>query len=288
MQTTQLKLDEQLPLTCSRKGTCCHGNVVMLNPWELYALARTKNISSKEFRSEYCDMEGIQLKFNGPKNSLGKQACSQYVENFGCSLHAGRPLACRLFPLGRQIQNEKAHYMFQGTEFPCLNGCKEVLKLPKLSVQTYIKEQNTAPYEKAQDAYLEVMQNIADIAFELLLETGLAESGDKKTLALWRKMGKESASELAKRIGTNWMDILLTPAITSSLNDPNTFVQNHFELLQISIQDKFSVLKTNMQLHEAAVLVMGLALFLARSIGANPTELANYWADTAVNFGAQE
>ena len=110
---TILHLDQKLPLTCTRKGTCCHGNQVVLNPWELHRLAFEKQISTREFRDLYCDWNGILLKFDGEKDQRGKSACSQYIANFGCSLHEGRPLACRLFPIGRQIQYETIQYIFK-------------------------------------------------------------------------------------------------------------------------------------------------------------------------------
>lgn len=287
MQITKLNLQDKLPLTCSRMGTCCHGNVVMLNPWELFRLAKAKAISSRKFRDQFCEPGGIQLKFNGNIGYNGKKACSQYIENFGCSVHTGRPLACRLFPLGRQIQSEEIHYMFQGSEFPCLTGCPVVEELPKLTVKDYIQEQATEQYENAQDAYLEVMQNIADIAFELLLNTGLSESGDKKTLPLWRKMGYETSEILSKRLGSKWTDLLVIPDILYDGEDSTLFVENHFEMLQLSIQEKVGALKTNADIHKASVSIMGLALHLARAIGADPAALADHWADTAISFGAK-
>ena len=291
MHTTKLKLQDKLPLTCSRKGTCCHGNQVLLNPWELFCLAREKKISPKEFRILYCDFAGIRLKFDGKKDLRGKKSCSQYIDNFGCSVHLGRPLACRLFPLGRQIQSEKVNYIFQGTTFPCLDGCPEVVELPELTVEAYLKGQETESFEAAQDAYLEIMQNIADIAFELLLDTELSASNEKETLRLWRKMGTESPEELAERIGVEWLDLLMIPTFLSEsevLENPLIFAEKHNELLQEKAQEKFGNLQTLEDLHQASVLVMAIALFLANAIGANPTSLAEHWVETAKSFGAKE
>lgn len=156
MEITKLSLQDTLPLTCSRAGTCCHGNRVLLNPWELFCLAREKKTTTKDFRDLYTDFGGIQLKFNGKAGWKGKAACSQYVEGFGCSVHVGRPLACRLFPIGRQVQFGESQYIHQGLQFPCLDGCPEVLDLPYLSVGEYLKGQETEQLEKAQDEYLEL------------------------------------------------------------------------------------------------------------------------------------
>jgi Fe-S-cluster containining protein len=288
MVTTKLSLHEILPLTCLRTGTCCHGKSVLLNPWELMCLAREKKISAREFRDLYCEFGGIRLRFDGPVGWKGQQACSQYITDFGCSVHLGRPLSCRLYPLGRQIQSEEVHYMYEGHEFPCLEGCPEVSGLPQLTVDEYLKGQATGQFEKAQDAYLEVMQNLADIAFELLLDTGLAESGDTKTLPLWRKMGSAPPEVLADRIGNKWMDWLMLPAMSDDLEDPVLFASKHNNLLQAKAQEQFGAAQTNQELHKASVLIMGVALHLARGLGANPETLAEHWIATAKDHGAIE
>jgi Fe-S-cluster containining protein len=288
MQTTKLSTQSILPLTCSRTGTCCHGKIVLLNPWELVCLAKEKKTTPREFRDRYCEFGGIRLRFNGKIGWKEQPACSLYTDNFGCSVHLGRPLACRLYPLGRQIQSNEVNYIFKGDAFPCLEGCPEVLELPQLSVGEYLKGQISDKFEQAQDEYLELMQDIADIAFEFLLDTGLAESGDKKTLPLWRKMGCELPEILADTIGQEWIDCLMIPEISSDFEDPVRFVQKHKELLILKVQEKFGALQTNQELHEASVLIIGVALHLARGIGANPEIIAEHWIETAKTHGAQE
>ena len=288
MITTRLTTQDKLPLTCSRSGTCCHGNRVMLNPWELATLALEKKVTPRVFRDSYCEFGGIRLRFNGQVGWKGKQACSQYVINFGCSVHLGRPLACRLFPLGRQIQNEEVHYMHQGDIFPCLEGCPEVSGLPHLSVGEYLKGQETERFEKAQDEYLGIMQDLADIAFELLLDTGLSESGDTETLPVWRKMGNELPEILTAGIGTEWMDSLMIPDIQDHLEDPVTFARKHKDLLLLKVQQEFGALQTDQEVRNACVLIMEVALHLARGLGANPAILAEHWIETAKNLGAKE
>jgi len=288
MVTAKLSIHDELPLTCTRAGTCCHGKIVWLNPWELVCLAREKKMTARKFRDLYCEFGGIRLRFDGEKGWKGQHACSQYIANFGCSVHLGRPLSCRLYPLGRQIQSEEVHYIYQGNEFPCLEGCPGVIVLPHLKVGEYLKGQLTTAFENAQDEYLNLMQNIADMAFALLLDTGLAKSGDTKTLLLWRIMGNEPPEVLANRIGYEWMDYLMLPEISDDLEDPISFAQKHNELLQLKAKEKFEAIQTNQELHEASVLLMGMALHLARGIGANPKDLAEHWIDIAKNHGGLE
>lgn len=284
--TTKLTLTDNLPLTCSRSGTCCHGKTVRLNPWELACLAEAKGLTPRAFRDRYCDFGGIQLRFDGAPGWKQLPACSQYVPDFGCSVHLGRPLACRLYPLGRQRQGEELHYMHQRNDFPCMEGCPEVLELPQLSVAAYIEGQATKRFEVAQDEYLELMQNVADIAFALLLESGLAESGDRQTLRLWQEMGREKPEQLQDRLGPEWIDLLMLPELTDCLTDPIAFSRQHHDLLLLKAQESFGALDNLTDFCKASELLMGLALHLGRGLGANPAELVEHWIKTAKEHGA--
>jgi len=289
MITNIVKSTDSLPLTCSRKGSCCHGNQVFLNPWELTQLAKEKETTPKNIIDLFCENGGIQLKFKGKTDNRGNSACNLYTEDFGCSAHKGRPLPCRLFPLGRQIQNDEAQYVFQGKDFPCItNDCPEVLELPNLTVGNYLKGQETELFENAQDEYLEVMQNLADIAFTLLLDTDLAQSGDKTTLQLWRKMGDELPQDLSKRIPSKWMDALMLPEIDSKENTPSKFIQLHNELLQTKAQLEFESIQTLDEIKNACIQIMAITLFLAKGIGANPKALVELWVEIAKDNGAEE
>ena len=288
MQTTKLSTNSILPLTCSRSGTCCFGKAVMLNPWELLNFSKEKKIAPREFKELYTELGGIRLLFNGNSDKKGQKACSQYIDNAGCSVHKGRPLACRLYPLGRQIQFDKAHYIYEGATFPCLTDCAEVLDLPKLSVGEYLKGQGAGPFEKAQDAYLIVMQNIADIAFELLLESELTKSEDTKTLNAWRVLGNDFPEVLVKKIGNDWIDSLMIPHIIEDTENPVTFAEKHNDLLLLKAQEQFGSLQTLQELHEAAVLMIGVALHLAKGLGADTKGISEHWIEIAKNHGAKE
>ena len=288
MQITKLTSKSILPLTCSRSGTCCFGKDVMLNPWELFRFSREKKVTPKEFRNLYTEHGGIQLLFDGKKDRKGQHACSLYIDNAGCSVHEGRPLACRLYPLGRQVQFDKAAYIYEGTQFPCLTDCAEVLDLPKLSVGDYLKGQKADKFEKALDEYLIVMQNIADIGFELLLDTGLAASGDIKTLAVWRELGRETHQLSVIRIGEEWMNCLMVPEITIDAENPTTFAQKHNDLLLQKAQEEFGNIQTLEEFHEASVLLIAVALHLSRGLGADTKGISEHWVEIAKSHGAKE
>lgn len=280
MSFNLLQKEDQLSLTCSRKGTCCHGNNVYLNPWEIAMLAQGVGVTVLDFISNYTILNGIKLKFNGTSIFNNKKSCNLYNENQGCSIHENRPLACRLFPLGRMIQNNESTYMFQGNEFPCNKDCPEVSFLPKLTVEEYLKGQNVATYEIAQDEYLEVVQNIADIALMLFLDTGLSESGDEKVLQKWTYIANHTIEKSFELIEKKWLNLLLNPNI-EDIVDVKHFINKHNVIIQQEAQIQFGNLPNMNEVREASYQMFSLALILSKSIGANHTELGNLWIQIA-------
>jgi Fe-S-cluster containining protein len=78
---------------CNQCGRCCHGQVITLSPYDLIRLARAAGISTGAAIEQYTIRRGSILKFNH------NGSCAA-LDGTTCSLHAGRPLACRLYPLG--------------------------------------------------------------------------------------------------------------------------------------------------------------------------------------------
>ena len=143
-------------------------------------------------------------------------------------------------------------------------------------------------HEAAQNKYMELMQRLADNAFVLLLESGLAASGDRQTLCLWRELGTDSPEHLAKRLGPEWIDRLMLPDISNCLVDPAAFASRHHEMLQSQAQASFGNLGDFAALRQASGIMMGLALHLGCGLGVNTTELAEHWIVTAKQLGARE
>lgn len=277
---TRLQLQDTLPLTCSRTGTCCFGKQVRLNPWELATLAATKEISPSEFSDRYCEIGGTRLKFDGSLSASGEKACSQYIHHFGCSLHSGRPLVCRLYPIGRQKQNGEVTFIYEGSEFPCMKGCPEVTALPYLTVEAYLQGQQTEQFELAQDMYLDLMQSIADIAFALLLETGLAEADNGSTLSAWQQMGQAAPETLANDLDNTWKQHLMMPAIAYTPL-PDQYIEQHALYIQTIVQQEIEQQQTLDDFHQLSVNIMRMALLLGFALGADPHALAEHWIEIA-------
>jgi uncharacterized protein len=278
---TILALEDRLPLTCTRAGACCRGKAIWLNPWEVACLARARRLSPRELRDRDTTDGGIRLRLGEEEPSL----CSQYDPARGCVAHDGRPLACRLFPLGRRREGSSLRYMHPGAIFPCLDGCPEVRDLPCLTVAEYLEGQHTGGGEVAQDAYLEVTLDLAESALALFLEGGLAASGDRDTLPRWRSLGAMPDADRAVTLPRDWFDALTVPPIEAPLGDPAAFVQEHRGLLQARLEEVSRALGTGAELRELCGRTMALSLHLGRSIGTDPRDLAARWIAAAERHG---
>jgi Fe-S-cluster containining protein len=263
--------------------------MVWINPWELACLAAAKKVSPREFRDHYTEPGGIRLRFDGAPDRNGLPACSMYLPRQGCSVHPGRPLSCRLYPLGREKRGDSQRYLHRGHRFPCLDGCPEVTDLPHLSISAYLAAQEVARGEAAQDAYLDLMQHLADGAFALLIESGLAATGDRQTLRLWRKLGRFGPAERADFLGALWSDRLTLPDIGGGEpGDPVLYVKKHHDLLQSAAQEAFGSLPDAAALRSASGIMMALALQLGCALGADSADCAAHWIATAKGLGARD
>jgi uncharacterized protein len=79
--------------TCNACGRCCHDKVITLSPYDVFRLARAAGITTREAVDRCTIRRGSILKFNDGG------ACAA-LEGPRCGVHRGRPLACRLYPLG--------------------------------------------------------------------------------------------------------------------------------------------------------------------------------------------
>ena len=78
---------------CNACGLCCHDKVITLSPFDVLRLARAAGISTRQAIERFTIRRGSILKFTA------SGACVA-LEGVRCGVHRGRPLACRLYPLG--------------------------------------------------------------------------------------------------------------------------------------------------------------------------------------------
>jgi Fe-S-cluster containining protein len=82
---------------CGRCLQCCHHKRIQLNPYEVARLARNRGLTTGEFRTAFTE-DGAGLAVRQTETG----ACV-FLGSDGCTVHADRPLVCRLYPLGRHV-----------------------------------------------------------------------------------------------------------------------------------------------------------------------------------------
>ena len=134
---------EAFGFTCSRCSRCCHDKIIQVNPYEVARLARSRGLSTRAFAERHTeDGLGVHLK------RVASGAC-EFLGAQGCTVHADRPLVCRLYPLGRHVSEDGAERFSHMTPHPQSEGSFH----RDGTIGGYIEAQGAAPFMAAADAY---------------------------------------------------------------------------------------------------------------------------------------
>jgi uncharacterized protein len=80
---------------CKACKRCCTGKRIPVNPYEVARLARHVGLSTTAFLEKHTEVGGAILRRSDDQRCV-------FLGEGGCSVHSSRPVACRLYPLGRQ------------------------------------------------------------------------------------------------------------------------------------------------------------------------------------------
>ena len=128
---------------CTRCSRCCANKRIQTNPYEIARLARRFGMTTGTFAARWTvGGAGSVLR----KTETG--ACV-FLGPEGCTVHSDRPLVCRLFPLGRYI-NENGVERFSLVEEGMLPA-GEITR--DGTIGAYIEAQGAEPFIKAADDY---------------------------------------------------------------------------------------------------------------------------------------
>lgn len=261
----ELSLDDHLPITCTRSGSCCHGHRIAITAWEIAVLARHLDLSQRQTRDRYTTSGATFLRFDAPHSSPGPNVCAFFRDDQGCSVHPARPLACRVYPLARRRQVERTFYTFAGDEHPCLARCPTIKDLPSQRLGDWLLQQHTAPGQSAHDAYGNLAWGMIVTAASIAATDGV--DIDAITTECVRRVGL-SGDDRIPLMPPPWYDLLTIPELPVALDDAAAFVGAHARRLQQAIANDFALPPT---LEEIALLVLTLAIHLSPCIGIDPT-----------------
>jgi Fe-S-cluster containining protein len=142
--------DSAFSYTCHACCRCCHDKIIQLNPYEVARLAENRGLSTTDFLVRYTEHNGTALK------RVEHGACV-FLTPQGCSVHADRPLVCRLYPLGRRVTAEGTETFHELTPHPQTEGEYGV----DGTVQTYLTAQGAELFIDAVDRYVEVVGRLS-------------------------------------------------------------------------------------------------------------------------------
>ncbi len=81
---------------CRGCGRCCHHKRIPLAPYDILRLSRHLGLGTGEFLHRYTERDGPWLRVTDDGGCV-------FLDGGRCSVHADRPFACRVYPLGRWV-----------------------------------------------------------------------------------------------------------------------------------------------------------------------------------------
>lgn len=133
--STYYGLNDMVKISCHDcKGCfdCCHemGNSIILNPYDIYLLTGNLHTLFEELLEEKVEL-GVEDGIILPHLSMDRErdSCAFLNQEGRCSIHEFRPNLCRLFPLGREYEEEKIKYFI--LQNACIKRDKVKVKVSK-------------------------------------------------------------------------------------------------------------------------------------------------------------
>jgi hypothetical protein len=146
--------DSVFSYQCHACNKCCHGKGIQVNPYETMRLSNHLRITTTKFRHKY--LNGQLLKHKKQLN-----ACIFLGEN-GCTVHKDRPLACRLYPLGRLQMADGREFFTELSPHPESAGEYGT----NATVESYLKGQEVKPFLHAEQLYMKLITTMAKAALK--------------------------------------------------------------------------------------------------------------------------
>ena len=130
---------------CAGCSSCCRdmGESIWLDPYDVFQLTRNLGKTMQELLAKEVELhveDGLILP-NIKMAGDGEPACSFLNAEGRCSIHAFRPGFCRLFPLGRNYEEDKLNYFVLKDACPAPNKSK-------VKINKWLGVPNLKAYEK--------------------------------------------------------------------------------------------------------------------------------------------
>jgi Fe-S-cluster containining protein len=137
---------------CGACSRCCRDKVIPVTPYEIARLAQVLSTSTTDVLARFTATGGATLtrREDGTCALLGPG---------GCSVHAGRPLVCRLYPLGRQVGPDGVERFAELEPHPQTAGIYDGAG----TVDDYLRTQQVEPYHRAAARYTALFKRMLGV-----------------------------------------------------------------------------------------------------------------------------
>jgi len=165
---------DPVQLTCGTAGcssNCCkNGPHIILNPYEIDRICKASGMSYEDL------LDIVETdRVNGfPLVMLPRDPACHFWTDRGCRIHEARPLACRLFPLGRVFEDGHSYIVL-----PDRNQCTGLVAAPEQTLDEYLCEQDTDAQIRMADVWIAFVtdmegfhfpdKSVTSVAFHLLV-----------------------------------------------------------------------------------------------------------------------
>ncbi len=137
---------------CGACRRCCFGKVIPLGPYEVARLAENRGTTTADLLATYTTPSGTALRSREDGSCI-------FLGEHGCEVHSDRPLACRLYPLGRIVGTNGVEYFVEVEPHPETAGVYG----DDGTVSDYVTLQGIEPYVRAADLYHGVLVRVAEL-----------------------------------------------------------------------------------------------------------------------------
>jgi len=229
---------------CNQCGRCCHDKVITLSPYDVIRIARATGLTTGTVVERYTIRRGSILRF------LPEGMCAA-LDGARCTLHRGRPLACRLYPLGLERTATSDHLI----ALDPAEGSRGIYGTDS-TAGAFIDANGTADYLTAVERYRALIPTLRERA------AAMVDFERVEPREFWRRAIAEALRESAFDPNPI-IDTLFDPdARGCGTDDIDATVNAHIELL-----DEMARSETDCDRLAAA------AVMLAVSLGYSPGEV---------------
>jgi Fe-S-cluster containining protein len=245
--------------SCRQCGRCCHDQVITLSPYDVIRLARAAGLSTGEVIARYTIRRGSILKFN-------QDGSCAALNGTACTLHSGRPLACRLYPLGMEADRR---------------GTERYLRLEPAagsrgicgdhgSVEDFLATQGVEPYLRTNRRYASLL-GVFRYRIAELTDFDIVEPRE-----FWRVAAREALAEINFDFNPIIEALFNPDSLGCRGNSETEFIDQHVGEIERQIH-----METDPTILAAAAVMLAVSLGYSPAevmIGASPPESSDQTA----------